>query len=122
MSFVVLTYTGGSTAFDDDEVENIEISPQVSDDLQRLQNNLPIIYKKPDAKKIILNLYSQCITKVEALRSITTLITMTIYRGATLLHTYLVKLDRESAKSFGLWGGVPFDTPMELIFYETEDV
>jgi hypothetical protein len=109
-----------STEFDTDEVESIELIPQSQDDMQRLQNNLPIIYQKPDSKQITLNLHSQNISDVEALVSVTDIITLKVYFKTTLLHSYAVKIDRESCKTFGYFGGVPYDKKFQLIFYETE--
>lgn len=105
---------------DADEVESIEIMPQVIDDMQRKQNNLPIIYKKPDAKLIVLNLYSNAIVDVEALKAVSDIMYLKIYRKATLLSSYAVKLDRQSCKTFGYFGGVPKDKNLQIAFYETE--
>ena len=122
--FIKLKYlSSGAWAtieLDADEVDSIEIMPQIFNDMQRLQNNLPVIYKKPDAKLIILNLYSNAIVDVEALKAVSDIMYLKIYRKATLLSSYAVKLDRESCKTFGYFGGVPKDKNLQIAFYETE--
>lgn len=121
-----LTWDTRTINFSKFEVNQVEISTNKLLDLQRLQNRQPILYELSQSYKIInvtLEPYKtpMTMTKLEALRTVSDIMTMTLYYsdGVTQAEQFDVRTDPGN-KSYYKMGYRDAGTEMGMVFYEAE--